>query len=354
MDELSEVEQNYAQCLIDWLSLDNNYSNFGQLDKMLTVLNRRIIKYNLNQEHLGIIIELIKILVLDRTTSADFAALFELRSFSRLLGTLGRADYKFEASRLILETMRLNLKLHKTNDHLILAGPSRALILKLFAYINDTSSLMALQADIEHLSALAICFIEHLQVSDLDDHLELLANCRAALSNLDHVMRHLCSRALRLAGSNPDHRKLSRKRHYLNSCLAFALVTIPAIRDARTRFNFFLEGSHTALQQISLSLADYYLAKSISSLKELICSCKIETQLANDGENRNELWMVEQMSSLITLMLGFEDYIDLERKLDLTSLVEDSFGDHSSLIKSIRQLNMVKCSSSRDGHDGGA
>lgn len=338
----------YLRCFSSWISYVNRHIGYSRLSSMLDPFIIRIKKNRQHANNSSSLLELIKILISNKKTLHEFRDVFSLKSFKQLLELICKDDQKLYASEWILETIRASLKLSHQQDSLILSDRVTInFLLDLFATINDSLGLLSSLDDIDHLSHLVIYFLEEIPVLDYREHLEFFSRCRGLLGNLNLALEYLARRVLNLA---EEHRKQERKRsirqNYLNGCLAYTFITIPAINSPSTRLDLFLAGSRLALSQMSLSMADYYLKQTLntlnSSLKPYGTEHTGQMQKATIESSRLNIsrQILDRVNSLINLVIEFEDNVDLKHKLVLTELIKDFFHDDSSLLLRVKRLNL--------------
>lgn len=402
------LSSHYLRCFTSWFSFANHYGQAQEIDKLLGRFVARIGSKRQFVAHYKVLIDLIKILFTNRKNLDEFAGVLRLKSFNQLFDLLRRDDYKLEASKWILETMRANLKLHRpkakglrgeTNNEIDSNASSNinseritnketvSFLLKLFTTINDSLSLLAIDDDIDHLAEIIIYFLDRIQTTNHREQLNFFSKCRGSMGNLNPILVYLCRRVLKMAQEfRSMERKRSAKQDYLNGCLAFTYVTIPAINDPYTRFDLLLEGSQLALKHMSLSLADYYMKQIFATLTgqlESMTVIKREQEQANNNrlsivskylndptesirafgaktENANSIIksnpmacndkrLADQVFSLLRLILKFEDHIDLKHKLILARVIRCHFSEHPNLIENLEHLNVI--SDEIDHHD---
>jgi len=336
------VRAQYLRCFAAWLSYANHYVDSASFDVMLNKFTLRIKIDRHYANHFQILLDLIKSLLTNKRTLGEFQEIFSLKSFSQLLELLRKDDHRLEAVRWILETMRASLKLNKNcpGESEISNKRSINFMIRLFSTMNDSLSVLTATDEIEHLSQLVIYFLNKISIKDHKELLDFYSRCRESLGNLNPVLEYLARRVLELP---MDFRAVNRKRNqrqnFLNSCLAYTFTTLPALNDPFDRLELYIEGSRLALSQMSISLADYYLKQAISELTLQLQPKFEETKKISVDMGRH---LRDLFQSLVDLVLQFEDHIDLEHKLNLTSLITSSnFKESPSLFESLKRLNTI-------------
>lgn len=348
------IGANYLNCFKTLLSYANNYVTQEDVDRLLSIFVQRIKESRQGVNQYSIILELIKRLVSNRKSVDDFESLVSLKSFARLLDLLRRDDHRLESSNWILENMRANLKLNNRSGFEIETKQMIDFILRLLATINDSLSPLVVDEDIDHMSELVIYFLERVKVNNFEEYLNLLSHCRGISGNMNLVLEYLIGKVLNLAlEHNKIERKRSQKRNFLNGCLAYAFITIPALTEPLTRFKLLIRGTDLALCQVSLSLADSYLKQTLSCLNDILFP---QPNLSHDQEesqytmsNRNihhnlrpdNKGLVAQIDLLLNLILKHEDHIDLKHKLVLTNIIKNSYQENAKLTESIKRLRVL-------------
>lgn len=356
------LSANYLRCIKSWYSYADHYVNYENVDSFLGDF---LVKAKKERRYVNIyptLVDLVKIPVSSRKEIDEFRILFGTKSFSQLFELLHKDDIKLEASKWVLETIRSNLKLNQNSQRDLTSNKiadkiTINFILKLFASINDSLSLLAADDDLEHLSQLVIYFLEMIVIQDYKEYLDFLSRCRSLVGNLNLVLEYLANIVLKLAVKFREHeRKRNMRLDYLNGCLAFTFITAPAINNLTVRLNLYIEGSHLSLAHMSLSLADYYLKQSLMNVNEQLSSLEHrngnavqDTSTTNDifyGNDRKaqvtvNKQLLKQMETLLDLFLKYEDHIDLKHKFELTSIIKKSFYHHSNLIECVKCLNVL-------------
>ena len=367
----------FIRCFKALLSYANHYIERKEgIDKLLTRFVSWIKRNRQYANRYQTIIDIIKILFTDRTTMEEFKLVFESKSFMQLFDLLRKDEHKLEASKWILETMRANAKLNCRNDEKSTTISDKSpisFLLKLFTTINDSVSLLTALDDFEHLSQLVIFFLNKIMITDFKDRLEFFSRCRSSLGNLNLALEYLTRSVLQLP---EEYRKCEKKRglrqNFLNGCLAFAFITIPAINSSATQMELYIEGSRLALSYMSLSLADYYLRHAMLNLLEhsmpqesvaggdaptptqtiKVNGVDIKVRAANAevstvfGANETNTTSTSEHSighirSMLSLFLKYQDHVDLKHKLTLTDLIESSYKYCSSLMQDLKLLNCI-------------
>lgn len=370
VDKVSDniFPQNYFRCFESWYSYADHYVDCGIVDSFL---GEFLVKAKKERRYVNIcssLVSLVKIPVSSRKTIDEFRALFGTKSFAQLFELLHKDDVKLEASKWVLETIRSNLKLNQNQRQgstiiTITDKTTINFILKLFASINGSISLLAANDDVEHISQLVIYFLEMITIQDYKEYLDFLTKCRSSVGNLSLVLEYLAKIVLKLT---VKFREIERKRNqrldYLNGCLAFTFVTAPAINNLTVRLNLYIEGSRLSLTYMSLSLADYYLKQSLLNVNEQLLSSLNESENSKQSasvrsdshhhqyhhEDNQKVQqtlvskqLLKQMETLLDLFLKHEDHIDLKHKFELTSITKKWFHQHPNLIECIKRLNVI-------------
>lgn len=402
VDDLKEtrlLRPHYLRCFKAWLSYANHYLEPNEVDTFLQEFVEQIQHDRQYVNHHTTILELIKALMSGKRSIDEFKRVFSMKSFQSLLELLKRDELRLEASRLIFETMRIELKLGKKVPSTASGGGEKILIAdrrmidfigKLFTNINDSLGLQAADDDIVQLSELILLFIEIIFIPDHVERLEFLSKCRSSLCNLNPVLEHLAREALKLAADyRRSERRRTMRRNYLNGCLAFTFITIPALNNPQTRLELLILGSSLALDLMSLSLADYYLKQTLVNLNDLAAVATAASgprsgsisgvggvggvggggsskpspadQKSNDDTHQSKerpvihqegptksrsstpsKQLVGQVKSVVSLMMKHQDYIDLRHKLALSDLIqESSLSEHDELVEQSKFLKLV-------------
>lgn len=373
----AEIGVNYLRSFKSWLSYANYHIGHEKVDELLGKFIDRIKKDRQFIHHSNFVVEIIKVLVVNRKTLDEIKCLFKLNSFKQLFELLRRDEHKLEISKFILETIRANLKLNynlKSKENSIHCDESSTkieisdkilinFIFKLSSTINDSLSLLAADDDIEHNSKLIIYFLDKISIPDFREHLDFFSRCRGSLGNLVDVLEYLAREVLKLAIEfRKTNLKRNSRRDFMNGCLAFTFITIPALNCPNKRLDLFIEGSKLALNYMSLSLADYYMKQALMNLKDQLEPKQNRSSPTNDnysefaqlnqglaeksinnnigGEMTNKL-LVNQVRSLLDLMIKFEDHIDLKHKLLLSDLIKKILHNNSDLIEQMKLLNII-------------
>lgn len=278
---------------------------------------------------------------------------------------LAKDDLKFEACKFILENLRTDLKhhqsIHKQTQLYIVDKIMINFVLRLFKIMNDSLTMMSEFDDVVHVSQLIIFLIAKISTQDFVERLDLFAKCRASLGNFQVVQEYLIRESFKLSLEfNKDStRKLKAKQNFLNGCLAFAFVSIPAIANPLIRIDLLIEGAKLALDKTSLSLADYYLKQIMILLVDLTDSensTKVDNQARSSSSKISQNYgsfalghssksddfksLIEHVKTVTKLFSQYEYDIDLKHKLLLKSLVTDSFDQYPDLLESLASLNI--------------
>lgn len=371
---------NYLRCFKSLLSFAYHHTERTNtlVDELLMKFLERIEHNRQYVNHYATLIDIIKILISNDTDLSQLKLIFNWKSFKKLYDLMRRDEHRLEASKWILETMRASSRLSDCRSKQQLATNTKGdicdkatidVILKLIGDVNDSLSVLMALDDFEHLSNLVIYFLDKISIADYQEHLNFLSRCRSLIGNLNLALEYLVQRVLRL----PDEfRKVERKRqvrqNYLNGCLAYAFITIPAINGASSRMNLYLQGSRMALNHMSLSLADYYLKQVMINLIEQtrVSDEKHSAILLDLEDDRHHLQdkkqvhtkqpsqktkqLIEHANDVMQLMLTFQDHIDLKHKLALAHLIKHSFDECSSLLQSLKLLRCVDDDDDDDEH----
>lgn len=228
-----------------------------------------------------LILEEIKSSLYERYTIHDFKRLFGMPSFSHLLESITSDEQQQDACRLILETMMGNLKLHKKpqifEDSHVQCGTSNLssssskhsnsitdkitidYIMKLFVKLNDSISLNADQNDIQHLTQLVIYFLKKIKIDNPVEQLDFNSRCRASIPNLNPVLVYLVESTFELVLNRNKKMKREARQNLLNGCLAYGLITIPAISIPEIRLKLLREGCRIAHTKTCLCLENLYM-----------------------------------------------------------------------------------------------
>lgn len=366
----SRISSNYLRSFKAWFSYANHYLDYeNNLDSILLAFIKRINKDRQYIQQYPVILDLIKILITNRRTLSELRRVLQMKSFNQLLSLVSRDEHRLEVSRWILETARANLKLNKQEPLNIQDRGIIGFIIKLATIINDSLNLLTSDDDLEHLSELIIYFLQEIQFQDCKEHLEFYSRCRGSLGNLNLILKHLSKEVLKLATKYlHEQKRRNLKRNFLNGCLAFTLITIPALSNPLIRLQLFIEGAQLALGEMSLTLADYYLKQALVSLDKQIQNYRVRsassmsTSSANNGEsllveetirsNKINKPLMDQVHLLLNLILKHEDHVDLKHKLALTNLIDhSSLGEHQALMDLVSNLNTIDFSNAVDNNN---
>ena len=390
------LSRNYLRCFKSCLTLAPALG-LEQVRGLLELLVDKLHQGHCHARHYGDLLDLIRVLFTNETPIERSSEMVQWRALRQLLDLLRRDEHRLEAARWILESMRASARLSRPSSSgppLDGGGGARLALLGLFATINNSLGPLA-PADERHQLTELILF--HLNSIDLsqetaEEQLEFYSKCRTALGNLDSILVQLCWLAL---GELPrKQRKLDRRRqarhNFLNACLTFAFVTIPAICSepsetmlatwakssqnhesgaddqddsrrlaaeqlARLRailpstsssssgpsgsgrttsgklavmLALYIEGARLALTHFSLSMGDFYLKQSVSTLGQLV-DLALEPSQLEGGVERANSWpaggllfktVLGPFNALLDLVLEQQDHIDLKHKLALGKL----------------------------------
>lgn len=241
-----------------------------------------------------------------------------LQEIIQLIESTRRDDHKFDACKLVLESIRSNFKFTSPEDSVIEDKSHVNYILKLFSLLNDSMTPLAMLEDLEHLSRLCIFIINRISTEDHMERFNFYSRCRSILSNLNPTMEFLVRETLKLVEdfSKKFEKKRKLRQNFTNGCLAFALITIPAVSNLQTRLDLLIEGATLALEKTSLSLADHYF-KQISLLLKQSQQMTKEVQMSF-------------LLRVMNLIHKHESEVDLKHKLMFrTTNMNFSDGDMS-------------------------
>lgn len=277
-----------------------------------------------------------------------------LKDAIRLAESFRREDHRYEASKLILETIRVNLILNQQSNNLNISDKLIInQILKLLSMINDLSTLLFNQDDSENSTELVIFILKKINISDPKERLDFYSRCRSSTGNMDQVLIYLieCSYDLLLESIKDPDKKRKAKQNLVNACLAFAFITIPAINQPLRRLELNLKGANMALDNTSLSLADNFVKQIISILIDIaqeeymIDNDRLKAQVARQkfryddlmvaNKEANKRKFVDYVIALKRLILNHEEEIDLKHRLSLKSLVNEYLSDRPDLLEDL-------------------
>lgn len=341
--------KDYLTCFKALITYASHQVEHSETEKLLS---RFVSSIKKNRQHIKLssyIAELIRILISGKNTPDEFATILTSNSTLSLLDLFTQDEHKFEICRWILDTIKASLKLNQLQTSFVISETTLInSILKIIKMLNDSLSLLAPKDDIFELSQLLIWYIDRIEIDDYRQRLDFLTRCRSSLNKLNPVLEYLISQVLDLA---VDFRQVEKKRamrqNFLNGCLAFALVTLPAIENPTTRLDLYLKGSRLALNNMSLSLADYYLKYALNCVESQIRPVEkdVESECPKGVKKKDSL--LKQLNSLVHLILDHQDHIDLKHKLLLSDLIKQTSLDESQLTDSLRVISIINDSVNR-------
>lgn len=331
----------YLRSFTAWVSYTIHHIGYTELSSLLDLFILRIKKNRQHANNSSSLLDIIKIIVSGKKTIHEFRDVIKLKCFKQLLELICKDDQKLYVSEWILETIRTSVMLSDQQEAIGLSDKVTInFIIELFATINDSLGLLSALDDIDHLSHLIIYFLDLIPIENYKDHLEFFSRCRGILGNLNLALEYLARRVLIMAEEHLKHeRKRIQRQNYLNGCLAFTFITIPAINNPLTRLDLFLAGSHLALNQISLSMADYYLRQALIILSALLKPYRSEQEEISQARISKQI--IDKVHGLVDLVIRFQDNVDLRHKLALSEVIKDFFYDDSSLLMSMKHLNLI-------------
>lgn len=356
------ISVNYLRCFKSIISYANHYIDKG--NDVETLLARFVARMENGRQyanHYQVLIDIIKTFITNKTTLEGLKRIFSSKSFGQLLDLLRKDEQRLDASKWILETMRANIKLNYKGSLVEISDKVTInFTLKLFSTINDSLSVLMALDDFEHLAHLVIFFLDKITIENFEERLDFLSRCRSSMGNLNIALEYLTQKVLKL----PDqYRKVEKKRrlrqNFLNGCLAFAFISIPAINNPSSQLQLFIEGGQLALSQMSLSLADYYMKQVMESLIEQTRSYEtrinefnlLSHNVTSENDTRTKTdtatnrsmskQLINHATSVLEIMIKYQDHIDLRHKLALADLIKNSYSGCSNLLQSLKLLNCI-------------
>jgi len=139
--------------------------------------------------------------------------------------------------------------------------------------LHDSIDAMSSAGERRLISGLVCSFVGLVDFKkDLEQHLNLLVECRAAFPNLDSVVDLL---VMSVAGLAMKAHKLMKGKHtkrtssFSKACLAYCHVTAPSVTQPLRRFELMLHCGQVALVNNCLPQTDAFLKAAISLIPEL-------------------------------------------------------------------------------------
>lgn len=346
------LSPHYIKSFHSLISFTNHYIGQREVDKLVSEFTNKIQSEHGYSYHCQTISAIIKTLFSNKSTLSDYKLLTSSQQCTRLIDYLRKDNYRLEVSQWILETMRSTVKMNSRKANISITDKSTInIIMKLCAAINDSLSFFVTDDDCKHLSQLVIFFLELISISDHKEKLDFFSRLRGSSGNLE-LTEYLSRQVLNLAvDSQNTGAKSSHKKNFLNGCLAFVFVSIPAIKDEMPRLVLILDGCRLALEHTSLSMADYFVGQTIIYLDEQIqkeltpSPVKIQSYSASNSSSiqlkkpQFSKPLLELVETFLTLVRDFQEHIDLNHKLALSDLIKRYMSHQAHLMRNVGLLD---------------
>ena len=276
VSELASLDH-YLPCAAVWLEFAAVHFQNRELNKLLGLVIKRINKDRKEEESLPLNfndhLRDILVKVVSRR-APNVTGVFRIQNFLSVFSLITKEEVKAVAAKEVLKELVREEIVPVTESVL------HDVLLSLAGVLGGSVTALTSQDEVRQVSALIVNAVVRCDMPDTDQHLGLLTRLRAQFSHLDLVQAALVRQVNSLAARLGE---LSH-RHVRQALAAFSFITIPSIRDCRTKMSLYLETAQVCMIN--------------SCLGQAAACCRAINTLVLEGQ-------VTPLLSLLNLLLRF-------------------------------------------------